>query len=58
MQAEMMKKHLRSFCIVHRIESSREPINILPDKKFKGDVCETCNFFQIAYGEGIDEQFF
>jgi ATP-dependent DNA helicase RecQ len=33
-------------------------ISVLPDKKFLNLVfSKLCNFFQIAYGEGIDEQF-
>jgi len=33
-------------------------INVLPDKAFLNAVfSKLCNYFQIAYGEGIDEQF-
>ncbi len=33
-------------------------INVLPDKAFLNTVfVKLCNFFQIAYGEGVDEQY-
>ncbi len=33
-------------------------INVLPDKKYLKDVyIKICNYFQIAYGEGINEQY-
>jgi len=33
-------------------------IHVLPDKKFLNEIfIKLCNFFQIAYGEGIDEKF-
>jgi ATP-dependent DNA helicase RecQ len=42
-----------------RIQAENQFINILPDKKFLKEMyVKLCNFFQIAYGEGIDEQFF
>lgn len=41
------------------VQSSESQIlNNLPDKKFLKEMyVKLCNFFQIAYGEGIDEQF-
>jgi ATP-dependent DNA helicase RecQ len=41
------------------VQSSESQIlNNLPDKKFLTEMfVKLCNFFQIAYGEGIDEQF-
>lgn len=42
-----------------RIQAENQFINILPDKKFLKEMyVKLCNFFQIAYGEGIDEQYF
>ena len=33
-------------------------IHLLPDKKFLNEIyIKLCNYFQIAYGEGIDEEF-
>jgi ATP-dependent DNA helicase RecQ len=41
------------------IQAENQFINVLPDKKFLKDMyVKLCNFFQIAYGEGIDEHFF
>jgi ATP-dependent DNA helicase RecQ len=41
------------------IQAENQFINILPDKKFLKEMyIKLCNFFQIAYGEGIDENFF
>ncbi|MFT5252527.1 MAG: ATP-dependent DNA helicase RecQ [Flavobacteriales bacterium] len=41
------------------MQAENQFINILPDKKFLKEMyVKLCNFFQIAYGEGIDEQFF
>ncbi|SDX52187.1 RecQ family ATP-dependent DNA helicase [Flavobacterium degerlachei] len=41
---------------IRQVES--QFINILPDKKFLNEIfVKLCNFFQIAYGEGIDEKF-
>jgi ATP-dependent DNA helicase RecQ len=41
---------------INQVES--QFINILPDKKFLNEIfVKLCNFFQIAYGEGIDEKF-
>lgn len=38
--------------------SENQILNNLPDKKFLNEMyVKLCNFFQIAYGEGIDEQF-
>ncbi|WP_426092588.1 RecQ family ATP-dependent DNA helicase [Flavobacterium sp. DSR3-2] len=40
------------------IQAQSQFINILPDKKFlKLMYVKLCNYFQIAYGEGINEQF-
>ena len=40
------------------IQAQSQFINILPDKKFLNLVyVKLCNYFQIAYGEGINEQF-
>jgi ATP-dependent DNA helicase RecQ len=40
------------------IQSEMQFLNVLPDKAFLNFVfIKLCNFFQIAYGEGIDEQF-
>ena len=41
------------------LQAESQFINVLPDKKFLKEMyIKLCNFFQIAYGEGIDEQFF
>ena len=41
------------------IQAENQFINVLPDKKFLKEMyVKLCNFFQIAYGEGIDEQFY
>lgn len=40
------------------IQAENQFINALPDKKFLTEVyVKLCNYFRIAYGEGIDEQF-
>ncbi len=40
------------------IQTESQFINILPDKKFLNQMyVKLCNYFQIAYGEGINEQF-
>ncbi|MFV5695072.1 ATP-dependent DNA helicase RecQ [Flavobacterium sp. LB3P122] len=40
------------------LQTENQFINILPDKKFLNLMyIKLCNYFQIAYGEGIDEQF-
>ncbi|WP_338647774.1 ATP-dependent DNA helicase RecQ [Flavobacterium sp. KS-LB2] len=40
------------------IQAESQFINILPDKKFLNLMyVKLCNYFQIAYGEGINEQF-
>jgi ATP-dependent DNA helicase RecQ len=40
------------------IQTESQFINILPDKKFLNLMyVKLCNYFQIAYGEGINEQF-
>lgn len=40
------------------IQTEQQFINILPDKKFlKTMYIKLCNYFQIAYGEGLDETF-
>ena len=40
------------------IQAQSQFINILPDKKFLNLMyVKLCNYFQIAYGEGIDEHF-
>lgn len=40
------------------IQAENQFINSLPDKKFLTEVyIKLCNYFKIAYGEGIDEQF-
>ncbi|MFV8364199.1 ATP-dependent DNA helicase RecQ [Flavobacterium sp. ZT3P35] len=40
------------------IQAENQFINILPDKKFLNLMyVKLCNYFQIAYGEGINEQF-
>ena len=40
------------------IQAQNQFINILPDKKFLNLMyVKLCNYFQIAYGEGINEQF-
>jgi ATP-dependent DNA helicase RecQ len=40
------------------LQTESQFINILPDKKFLNQMyVKLCNYFQIAYGEGIDEQF-
>ena len=41
------------------IQAESQFINVLPDKRFLKEMyIKLCNFFQIAYGEGIDEHFF
>jgi ATP-dependent DNA helicase RecQ len=40
------------------LQTENQFINVLPDKKFLNLMfIKLCNYFQIAYGEGIDEQF-
>ncbi|MGK0296032.1 MAG: ATP-dependent DNA helicase RecQ [Ulvibacter sp.] len=40
------------------IQTENQFIHVLPDKKFLNEMfISLCNFFQIAYGEGIDEKF-
>lgn len=40
------------------IQAESQFINVLPDKKFLNEMyIKLCNYFQIAYGEGINEQF-
>ncbi|WP_433779083.1 RecQ family ATP-dependent DNA helicase [Flavobacterium anhuiense] len=40
------------------IQTEQQFLNILPDKKFlKAMYNKLCNYFQIAYGEGLDESF-
>ena len=40
------------------IQTESQFINVLPDKAFLNTMyVKLCNYFQIAYGEGIDEQF-
>lgn len=40
------------------IQTEQQFLNILPDKKFlKTMYIKLCNYFQIAYGEGLDESF-
>jgi ATP-dependent DNA helicase RecQ len=40
------------------IQTEQQFLNILPDKKFlKTMYNKLCNYFQIAYGEGLDETF-
>ncbi|MFB9077150.1 ATP-dependent DNA helicase RecQ [Flavobacterium procerum] len=40
------------------IQTEQQFLNILPDKKFLKTVYnKLCNYFQIAYGEGLDESF-
>ncbi|MFV7235899.1 MULTISPECIES: RecQ family ATP-dependent DNA helicase [Flavobacterium] len=40
------------------LQTENQFINILPDKKFLNQMyIKLCNYFQIAYGEGINEQF-
>jgi len=40
------------------IQTEQQFINVLPDKKFlKTMYIKLCNYFQIAYGEGLDESF-
>lgn len=40
------------------IQAENQFIGALPDKKFLNELyVRLCNYFQIAYGEGIDEQF-
>ncbi|WP_343707464.1 ATP-dependent DNA helicase RecQ [Flavobacterium sp.] len=40
------------------IQTEQQFLNILPDKKFlKAMYNKLCNYFQIAYGEGLDETF-
>ena len=39
-------------------QAENQFIHILPDKKFLNEIyVKLCNYFQIAYGEGINEQF-
>ena len=41
-----------------KIQSQSQFINVLPDKKILTQIyIKLCNYFRIAYGEGIDEQF-
>lgn len=41
-----------------KIQAQNQFINVLPDKKFLTQVyIKLCNYFQIAYGEGINELF-
>jgi ATP-dependent DNA helicase RecQ len=41
------------------IQAENQFLNILPDKKFLKEMyIKLCNHFRIAYGEGIDEQFY
>ena len=40
------------------IQAESQFIHVLPDKKFLNEMfVRLCNYFQIAYGEGIDEKF-
>ena len=40
------------------IQAENQFINVLPDKKFLNEMyIKLCNYFQIAYGEGINERF-
>lgn len=40
------------------IQTEQQFLNVLPDKKFlKTMYVKLCNYFQIAYGEGMDETF-
>jgi len=40
------------------IQTEQQFLNVLPDKKFlKTMYIKLCNYFQIAYGEGLDETF-
>jgi len=40
------------------IQTEQQFLNILPDKKFlKAVYNKLCNYFQIAYGEGLDDSF-
>jgi len=40
------------------IQTESQFIHVLPDKKFLNEMfVRLCNYFQIAYGEGIDEKF-
>lgn len=40
------------------IQAENQFIHVLPDKKFLNEIfLRLCNFFQIAYGEGIHEKF-
>jgi len=40
------------------IQAENQFIQVLPDKKFLNEMyIKLCNYFQIAYGEGINEQF-
>ena len=40
------------------LQTENQFINILPDKKFLNQMyVKLCNYFQIAYGEGINEKF-
>ncbi len=39
-------------------QSEQQFLNILPDKKFLNSIyIKLCNYFQIAYGEGLDDSF-
>ncbi|HSN47649.1 MAG TPA: RecQ family ATP-dependent DNA helicase, partial [Flavobacterium sp.] len=41
-----------------KIQAQNQFINVLPDKKFLTQIyIKLCTYFQIAYGEGINEQF-
>ena len=41
-----------------KIQAQSQFINVLPDKKILTQIyIKLCNYFRIAYGEGIDEQF-
>lgn len=40
------------------LQAEKQFIQVLPDKKFLKELyIKLCNYFQIAYGEGIDERF-
>jgi ATP-dependent DNA helicase RecQ len=41
-----------------KLQAQSQFINVLPDKKILTEIyIKLCNYFRIAYGEGIDEQF-
>ena len=41
-----------------KVQAQSQFINVLPDKKILTQIyIKLCNYFRIAYGEGIDEQF-